>query len=319
MLLAESGQFSQRWLAWFYERGWFRKFSVLLQDQMWATHMHARRTFHRYDALSTEMLATWHQRYYQRDNMAVIVVGKVDLAEVEQLVERYFVGQTDDAREALQHPEPTACETVTAIRTRLGTPFWNQSVVAVGAWNRGAMRGEKAACEVIQEHLRHRAFDYLRLQHCLAYQTTSFFDGRQNGGSLLLAARVKRGDEGQAEELLKRILSQSLEVDMSEKELNGLRNKLLAKYAHMNANPGWYARELTLGAFGEYAVDMEDYPTQLRETKPSHIREVLTRLATERGRIVVRQVPLMSVAATVGAVAGTFAAIVCLVVWVLIR
>lgn len=52
---------------------------------------------------------------------------------------------------------------------------------------------------------------------------------------------------------------------------------------------------------------------------PSHIREVLKRLSTERGRIVIRQIPLMSVPATVCVMAGILVMVIALVVWALAR
>lgn len=319
VLQAETGQFRQRWLAWFYEHGWFRNYWVLLQDKRWGPHMHTWRTFHRYSDLTSEKLAAWHSRYYRNDNMAVIAVGRVDPREVEEQVGELFGNRCMDAQERMQHPEPTASDRDTRVATRLGMPFWNQSLVAVGAWNCGAIDGQKALCDVVQELLRHRAFDSLRVEHSLAYRTACHFDGRWNSGSLLLTANVKRGVEDQAEELLGSVLSESLEHDISDSELHGIRNKLLAGHARMNANPGWYAHELAQGAFGEYAVDTQGYPAQLRDVTPADIRRALARLATERGRIVVRQVPLLSVAATVCVVVAAVALVITSVAWALLR
>ncbi len=249
--------------------------------------------------------------------MAVIAVGNIDPNKVEQQIEHLLADQTGDEDETLHHPQPTTPESSTTIGTRIATPFKNQSIVAVGAWNRGAVQGEKAVCDLIQELLRHRAFDHLRLEHCLAYQTNCFIDPRREGGSLILLATVKRGNENNALQLLKTILQQSPDTEVSPAELNALRNKLMANHARMNAVPGWYARELILGAFGDYTIDIEDYLTQLRTADSASINRVLSRLATERARIVVRQNPLLSVAATVVGVAVTFTAIIILLLWLI--
>ncbi len=319
VLLAETGQFRQRWLAWFYERGWFRTYGVLLQDCIWAKGMHAQKTFHRYSELPSEALKAWHERYYRPENMAVVAAGPVDSTEVGELAEELFGSLPDATHAPLQHPEPRASTEETHIATRLGVPFWNQSMVAVGAWNLGSVGGEKALCDVLQEHLRNRAFDYLRVEHSLAYQTWCYFDGRRESGHLLLGANVKRGNEDRARKLLEDILERSLANGMSESELKALRNKLLARHARMNANPGWYAYELARAAFAEYAVDMKDYPDQLRKVTPTRVCEVLTRLLGERGRIIVRQAPLLSVSATVSIVAATLLIAVILVVRMLVQ
>jgi predicted Zn-dependent peptidase len=51
-----------------------------------------------------------------------------------------------------------------------------------------------------------------------------------------------------------------------------------------------------------------------REVK---VRQILSRLLNEQGRIVVRQVPLMSIPATVGVAFGVLAALIALAVWVI--
>jgi len=67
------------------------------------------------------------------------------------------------------------------------------------------------------------------------------------------------------------------------------------------------------------SLDTQDYPTQLRSVTPAGVRQALARAATERGRIVVRQVPLLSVAATVCVAVAVVALAVASVAWVLVR
>lgn len=318
VLLAETGQFRQRWLAWLYERGWFRGLWVLLKDAVWKDQMHGGKTFHRYGDLTPEMLAAWHKRYYRVDNMAVVVVGKVDPADVCEQVRQLFGAVPAGPAEPPMHPVPHAPAAETRIETRLGTPFWNQSMIGIGAWNRGLVSGESGVLDVIRAYLGNRVFDRLRVERHLAYQAGCGMDGRREGGSLLLFASVKRGDEAQSEELLRAVLAEALGSDMPEETLGALRNKLLANYARMNAMPSWYAHGLAQGAFGDYALDPDDYPAQIRAVTPARVREVMNRLLTERGRLVVRQVPLMSVPVAVGVAAVLLLALAGLVVKALV-
>ncbi len=314
VLLAESEQLRQPWLAWFYERGWFRNHWVRLMDIRWRGKMHVWRTFHRYAALTPDLLKEWHRKHYRPDNMAVVVVGAVDPGEVESEA-RDLLGTTavPGGTEPLIHPTSDAPATPTVIRTRIATPFRNQSLVAMGAWNGGGQSVDKATCDVLRTLLNNRAFDLLRLRHGLAYGTWCQVDTLRGGGLLLLAADVKRGNEERAATHLATVLEDLQREVASDEEIDGIRTKLLGMYARKNAVPDWYAHELAAGAFGDYEADVDDYSARLRAVTPASALDLLRRLLGERGRIEVRQSALLSVPAAVCAAIGILLLLVILV------
>jgi predicted Zn-dependent peptidase len=318
VLWTEVGNFKQKWLAWFYEKGWWRDEWVRLTDIQWNQGMHCSKTFHCYDDITPTMLRQWHNTYYQTDNMAVIATGDLDINLLTDYVNQLFSCQSAGSV-TINHPLPDQKPPPTKISSRIARPFWNQSGVTIGTWNDGLKHGEQAVADIANEYLRNKAFDLLRLKHGLAYGCWTRISRKRREGILTISAEVNRGDEERTAKLLNEVLDEVMVTPISDKELLGLRNKMLSNYARKNAHPSWYVRELAEQAFADDTIDMNDYPALVKKVSSDDIQGLLKRLHTNQHPIYIEEIPLLTVVATVWLIAGTVLALAGIILWLVLR
>lgn len=187
--------------------GWFQPLPLRVADRLYPNAELTDRAIARLEHIDRKRLIAFYERYYVPNNMAVIVAGNVDAADVLRRAEAAFGGLKSkpvDGRDYLPYRPPAIPRD--EIRTKLMPPAGQMTEIWRGIVTRGASDPDRFTLQVINAWLRRRAYEEVRSKRALAYSVGTNYSAFANFGFLIADARPQR--DTSKEDETRRILRQ---------------------------------------------------------------------------------------------------------------
>ncbi len=189
---------------------------------------------HTWDAIQTETMRTFYRRHAQVCGARVTLVGQVDRAAADGVVDRLLVGWTPHGCAALP-PVPEVPETSASVDLRL--PFdAAQAQVLMG--QRGMARSDPDFLALtVGNHIlggggfTSRLMQELREKRGLTYGVQSYFSPGRHAGAFVASVQTRPDQAREAVELLRRELRRFVTEGPTEQELIDAKAALVNGFA----------------------------------------------------------------------------------------
>jgi predicted Zn-dependent peptidase len=213
--------------------------------------------------LTREDLQSYHHNLFRPDNLVISLSGRLTLKEGVKLVEDVF-GRWQIPNSSLLSPQlpalshnPSTCQIIQDTQ---------QSIMMLGYLTVGVKHPDYPVLKLLSTYLGNglssRLFVELREKRGLAYEVSAFYPTRLDASQFVMYMGTAPQNTSIAIEGLNNEAKRLTEEELSEKELQAAKNKLLGQYAlgkQTNAEIahlfGWYE---TLGLGIEFDQQFQD-------------------------------------------------------------
>ncbi len=233
--------------------------------------------------LSRADLQHYHQTYFRPDNLVISIAGRLSPQDATDLVNQVFgdwqSGTTPLPTLSLPQitPEPISCATPQDTQ---------QSIVMLGYVAPSVQEPDYACLKLLNTYLGNglssRLFVELREKRGLAYDVSAFYPTRLETSQFVVYMGTAPENTAIAYEGLRTEVERLCTTQLSDRELQAAKNKLLGQYAlgkQTNAQLaqvfGWYE---ILGLGIEFDTDFQEKVTSIT---PEFIQKVASRYFTE--------------------------------------
>lgn len=230
-------------------------------------------------ALTREDLQEYHQTLFRPDNLVISLSGRITLEEGVKLVEEVFCSWQIPNFSLLSPQLPSLSHQPCCCKTAQDS---KQSIMMLGYLTVPVTDPDYPVLKLLSTYLGNglssRLFVEMREKRGLAYDVSSFYPTRLDASQFVMymgtaPQNTETGIEGLSQEV-----ARLREVELSEKELQAAKNKLLGQYAlgkQTNAEIahlfGWY-ETLSLGI--EFDQQFQD---NVMQVTPARCQEIASR------------------------------------------
>ncbi len=223
-----------RFLVRIFETGIFQPLEVRLPALAFPQAGVARRVVSDLDHVDSGTIRRFVDNYYAPDNMAIIVVGNVDPADVMRQVTALFGSMHARRGAAPDYLRAGAPRRLRGEITTIGYPPAGQmTTIWRGIWTRGYADPDRWPLLLIDTYLNRRAFEDVRLRHALGYSVGCTRFDLTDVGALWLYAEVtrSRSDERQAKSILDNLIRDLRTQGISPGDLQEAKNTITGRQA----------------------------------------------------------------------------------------
>jgi predicted Zn-dependent peptidase len=234
----QEGQYP-RFIERIVKTGWFQPLPLRVADELFPQVQLTDRAIARLEHVDRTHLLDFRNRYYVPNNMAVIVVGNVDPADVLRRAEAAYGRlptrplQTSDYL-GYRPPQLPRQE----IRTRLMPPAGQMTEVWRGVITRGASDPDRYVLRVINAWLRRRTFEEVRSKRALAYSVGTNFGSFAEFGYLIADARPQRDrkKEDQTHQIFRQLFEELRRAPLPARDIEEAKDNITGTMARVYEN-----------------------------------------------------------------------------------
>jgi len=277
-----------------YENQPYGMASLLIQESLWPKDHGYHWSTIGYPAdlkaAAVPDVAAFFKKYYVPNNATLVIAGDVKLADVKQLVEKYFAWiprAPEPARPQYKPPAPITKEIVVKTTDDVQVPrvylAWRGPTVFAGEEPALDM-----AAAILGDGKSSRLYKRLVYEEKIAQDVRASFDGEQLAGTLEIVATAKPGVDPQR--LIKEITEEVAKLSASAPdaaELERAQNSHEASF--LRGLESTLSRAILLAKYDVMAKDPAYFPKDLaryRAVTPAQVKEVVAKYGKPNARVV---------------------------------
>lgn len=228
-----------------------------------------------------DSFATWHNLYYNPNNLVLSVVGKADFEEITRLCNAFFQSKSKKQLPPLN----LGVKTGKFLERR---KHIDQAHLGFLFHVPNSQNQKRYSCEIFSailgEGMSSRLFQEVREKRGLAYTVRSMIEQEKDYGHCLVYAGVEKKNLKKAKEIIIREIKGMKKI--SSKELDEAKEQCIGKYEVENEQCDSVAVKLILEEISKDANDFYNYPEFISNVSLNDVKDLAKTKAFSEGMIV---------------------------------